>query len=308
MQYVGCGCFWSEFVWWDNLHLFHTFAHTHTYVHTCLPGCRPVVCSCTRSCQLQCSSEPLPEDWTRQSFPLPPLEKRKGEQREREMSSADTVRRVWENWRESLRKVEGERERETEQRRKKQVQIHIYRHSMGSIISPPATQVNKKVRGAEGGQRSKCGRLWKRCTGRKEDGNKLERGNEGGAKQRRRRGKNLEQANDYLLSKNSGSTFFRGYFEHFENVTRSPCRQCNVHFIYWQQSERISKKRRRNNATSVLFLNFLKWNCHPGSCHWITFILSNVNFDLILTRFLGFYTLSLIVFIYILGFHFAFDC
>lgn len=215
-----------------------------------------------------------------------------------------------------VRKLEGkfkkggrrERERQTERRRKKPVQIHIYRHSMGSIISPPATQVNKKVRGAEGGQRSKCGRLWKRCTGRKEDGNKLERGNEGGAKQRRRRGKNLEQANDYLLSKNSGSTFFRGYFEHFENVTRSPCRQCNVHFIYWQQSERISKKRRRNNATSVLFLNFLKWNCHPGSCHWITFILCNVNFDLILTRFLGFYTLSLIVFIYILGFHFAFDC
>lgn len=215
-----------------------------------------------------------------------------------------------------VRKLEGkfkkggrrERERQTERRRKKPVQIHIYRHSMGSIISPPATQVNKKVRGAEGGQRSKCGGLWKRCTGRKEDGNKLERGNEGGAKQRRRRGKNLEQANDYLLSKNSGSTFFRGYFEHFENVTRSPCRQCNVHFIYWQQSERISKKRRRNNATSVLFLNFLKWNCHPGSCHWITFILSNVNFDLILTRFLGFYTLSLIVFIYILGFHFAFDC
>lgn len=215
-----------------------------------------------------------------------------------------------------VRKLEGkfkkggrrERERQTERRRKKQVQIHIYRHSMGSIISPPATQVNKKVRGAEGGQRSKCGRLWKRCTGRKEDGNKLERGNEGGAKQRRRRGKNLEQANDYLLSKNSGSTFFRGYFEHFENVTRSPCRQCNVHFIYWQQSERISKKRRRNNATSVLFLNFLKWNRHPGSCHWMTFILSNVNFDLILTRFLGFYTLSLIVFIYILGFHFAFDC
>lgn len=45
--------------------------------HTSLPGSRPAVCSCTRSCQPQYSSEPLPGDWTRQSFPLPPLEKTK---------------------------------------------------------------------------------------------------------------------------------------------------------------------------------------------------------------------------------------
>lgn len=56
---------------------------THTRLHALLPGCRRAVCSCTRSCQPQCSSEPLPGDWTRQSFPLPPLEKRKWEQQQK---------------------------------------------------------------------------------------------------------------------------------------------------------------------------------------------------------------------------------
>ncbi len=92
----------------DNLHLFNT------HVHTCLPGCRPAVCSCTRSCQPQCSSEPLLGDWTRQSFPLPPLEKREeNTERERERvrnkqckgkeadRGKETARRVKENGRES---------------------------------------------------------------------------------------------------------------------------------------------------------------------------------------------------------------
>lgn len=39
------------------------------------PGCRPAVCSYTRSCQPQCSSGPLPGDWTHQSSPPPPLKK-----------------------------------------------------------------------------------------------------------------------------------------------------------------------------------------------------------------------------------------
>lgn len=68
----------------------NSFLHTHVY--TCLPGYRPAVCSCTRSCQLQCSSVPLPGDWTRQSFPLPPLEKRKeiGEREIKNKSCTDS--------------------------------------------------------------------------------------------------------------------------------------------------------------------------------------------------------------------------
>lgn len=80
--------------------------HVGTYykifsTHKCLPGCRPAVCSCTRNCQPQCSSERLPGDWTRQSFPLPPLEKRnenKERERVRKKSSAgERDRRVKEN-------------------------------------------------------------------------------------------------------------------------------------------------------------------------------------------------------------------
>lgn len=145
----------------------------YIFSHTCLPGCHPTVCSCTSSCQLQCSSEPLPEDWTRQSFLLPPLEKRK-ENRKRvwEISSAgegdgqtkrdiETGERKWEG---KFKKEVLRERRNGEEEQFKPTQQGLCHDG---VISPPFRRGHWEDRfNGESESKGKVG-LWKKWKERK---------------------------------------------------------------------------------------------------------------------------------------------